>query len=194
MGKGLRTIINEITMENTYPKIIKLNDEKLKNLLIQKSDLIISGRAKSEEIEEIEKQMDETEKLLIAEEKKVNLDEFKEREKEITERMNVCIADINKVKSDVYAKIKSETPQDLRDKYEERKKQKEDKETERNKIALKAQKYTDKIIPAARKLMSEFLEDQYDDYDSLKLENGEIVCTIFNHLEDWKDSFNKRKK
>jgi hypothetical protein len=59
---------------------------------------------------------------------------------------------------------------------------------------LKAQKYTDKIIPLARKAMSEFLEDQYDDYDSLKLEDGKIVCTIFNHLDEWKANFNKRKK
>jgi hypothetical protein len=181
-------------MENTYPKTVKIENEELKKLLKEKSDLIIVGRAKSNEIEELEKQMDETEKELMAEEKKVNLDEFKEREKEITERMNVCIADINKVKADVFAKIKAETPQELRDKYEELKKQKEDKETERNKIALKAQKYTDKIIPIARKAMSEFLEDQYDDYDSMRLEDGEIVCSIFNHLEDWKDSFNKRKK
>ena len=181
-------------MENTYPKTVKIENEELKKLLKEKSALIIVGRAKSNEIEELEKQMEENDKLLQVEEKKVDLSAFKEREKEISGKMDACIAEVKKIQEEIYAKIKAETPQDLRDKYEEIKKQKEDKEIERNKVALKAQKYTDKIIPLARKVMKEFLVDSFDDYDSLQLQDGEIVCSIFNHLEDFKDNYNKRKK
>ena len=175
-------------------KTIKLIDEKLKELLKEKSSLIHTGREKSDDIMKIEEQMAEIDIKLQAEEKKVNLDEFHKKEKAITKRIEKCIADINKVKEEIYAKIKLETPQELRDKYEELKKQKEDKEVERNKVALKAQKYTDLIIPLARKLMTPYLENEYDDYDSLKLENNEIVCSIFNHLDEWRLNFNKTKK
>jgi fructose-specific phosphotransferase system component IIB len=175
-------------------KTIKLTDEKLKKLLKDKSELIHIGREKSDEIMKLEEQMAETDKQLQEEEKKVNLDEFLKREKSITKRMEKCISDINKVKEEICAKVKKETPQELRDKYEKLKKQKEEKEIERNKVGLKAQKFTDLIIPLARKLMTPYLENEYDDYESLKLENDEIVCSIFNHVEEFKSNFNKKKK
>jgi len=175
-------------------KKITLTDEKLKKLLKEKSALIYTGRSKSKEITQLEEQMDALDKQLQSEEKKVDLKEFKTREKAISKRMEKCIKDIEAVKTDIYAKIKAETPQELRDKYEELKKQKDDKELERNKVALKAQKYTDLIIPLARELMKPYLENEYDDYETLKLENDEIVCSIFNHLEEWKENFNKSKK
>jgi UDP-N-acetylglucosamine 2-epimerase len=175
-------------------KTITLTDEKLKKLLKEKSALIHTGRAKSEEITKVEEQMDALDKELQVEEKKVDLKDFHKREKAITKRMEKCIKDIEAVKNEIYAKIKAETPQEMRDKYEELTKQKDALETERNKIALKAQKYTDLIIPLARKLMTPYLENEYDDYETLKLENDEIVCSIFNHLEEWKENFNKSKK
>ena len=175
-------------------KKITLTDEKLKKLLEEKSALIYTGRAKSEEITKLEEQMANIDKELQAEEKKVDLKDFQKREKAISKRMEKCIKDIEAVKTEIYAKIKAETPQELRDKHEALTKQKEELETERNKIALKAQKNTDMIIPLARKLMTPYLENEYDDYESLKLENDEIVCSIFNHLSEWKENFNKSKK
>jgi len=108
--------------------------------------------------------------------------------------MEKCIKDINEIKKAIYAKIKKETPQELRDKYDEINKRKEEMETERNKIALSAQKYNDKIIPLSRDLIKPFLEDAYEDNDTIKVENGEIVATIFSHLDDFKINFNKKKQ
>ena len=181
-------------MTQEYPRIIKLENEELKVLLKEKSELVETGRTKSEEIEVFEKEMEEIEKQLIEEEKKVDLKEFQKKEKSITKRMEKCIDDISKIKKEIYAKIKAETPQELRDKYDAVKKQKEDAEIERNKIALNAQKYNDKIIPISRELTKQYLTDSFDDYDTIKLEDGEIVATIFNHLEEFKVNFNKRKK
>jgi len=178
----------------TYPKIVKLENEKLKRLLEEKSALINTGREKSKEIEVLEEKLEEANQALIAEEKKVNIDEFHAKEKEISDIMDKCIVDIKLFQKDIYQKIKDNTPDELRTNYDKAKKAKEDAESERNKIALKAQKYSDKIVPLTRKLMKPFLENEYDDYDTIAIENGEIVASIFNHVEDFKIKFNQRKK
>jgi len=185
-------LLNKTNME--YPKIVKLTNDELKQLIEEKSKLVIDGRAKSEEIEKLEKEMTEIEKQLIEEEKKVDLKEFKKREKAITKRMDKCVKDINDIKKEIYAKVKAGTPQEIRDKYDAVKKQKEEKETERNIIALNAQKYNDKIIPLGRELMKPLLQDEFEDYDTIMIENGEVVCSIFSHLNDFKIRFNTTKK
>lgn len=180
--------------EQIYPREAKLENEELKGLITEKGELVTQGRGVSVEIEKLELEMSEIEKTLMAEEKKVNLDEFHKREKAITKRMEKCIKDIEEVKKDIYAKIKAETPQELRDKYDVLNKQKEEKETERNKIALSAQKFNDKIIPLSRELMKPLLQDEYEDYSGIMIENGEIKATIFSHLDEFKTAFNTRKK
>ncbi len=182
--------INQITM----PRETKIVNEELKNLIEEKSKLVVQGRATSDEIVELEKQLKEIDSKLQEEEKKVDLGEFKKKEKSITKRMDKCLKDIQEIKEAIYKKIKAETPQELRDKYEEVKKQKDDKETERNKFALAAQKYNDKIIPLSRELTKPLLQDEYEDTDTIVIKDGELVCTIFSHLEEWKDNFNKTKK
>jgi len=182
-------------MENTnYPREIKLTNDELKELIEKKAEIVNNGRAKSEEIEKLELEMAEIEKQLIEEEKKVDLEEFYKREQAITKRMEKCIKDIDDVKKAIYAKIRKETPQELRDKYDEVKKTKEDKEIERNKIALEAQKYNDKIIPLSKELIKPFLQDEYEDNDSIMIKDGEITAYIFSHLNDFKVRFNATKK
>jgi hypothetical protein len=179
---------------NNYPREIKLSNEELKELIIAKGKLVDEGREKSREIEKVEEEMDATEKLLMEEEKKVNLDEFSKKEAFITKRMEKCIADMDKLKVEIYEKIKSETPQEIRDKYDELKKQKDELETERNKIALSAQKYNDKIIPLSRELIKPHLQDDYEDNETIRVENDELKATIFSHLNDFKIRFNTTKK
>jgi hypothetical protein len=177
-----------------YPKKIKIENPKLKKLLEEKAEIIGKGRAKSEEIEKLEIELGEINQKLIEEEKKVDLTEFHEKEKEISKTMDECISKIKEIREEIVAKIKENTPQELRDEYDKVDKLKEEAEIERNKFALKAQKYNDKIIPMARKIMSPYLENEFDDYDSLSIEDGNIICSIFNHLEEFKINFNKKRK
>lgn len=175
-----------------YPKTVTIDDVKLKKLLSQKGELITVGRAKSEEIEQLEKELAETDAKIQEEEKKINIDDLLEREKEQTKIVEECIEKMKIIKKEIYDRMIAQVPKELHTKYDELKKKKEELETERNKIALKAQKYNDKIIPIAKELMKPFLQDQYEDYDTLQLEGDEIVATIFNHLVDWKANFKKK--
>ena len=175
-----------------YPKNVTIENDKLKALLQKKGELIAIGRGKSEEIEQLEKEMEETDKLVQEAEKKVNIDDLLEKEKVETKIVEECIEKMKVIKQEIFDRMMAQTPPELRTKYDELKKKKEDLETERNKTALKAMKYNDKIIPLAKEMMKPFLEDQYDDYDTLALDGDEIVATIFNHLSDWKANFKKK--
>lgn len=175
-----------------YPRIVQISNEKLKKLLEQKGELIVVGRATSEEIELIDKEMDETDKLIQAEEAKVDISDIDVKQRATGERVDEAIKEMNALKQEIYERMMAQTTPELRTKYDELKKKKDELETQRNKVALKAQKYNDKIIPIAREMMKPFLQDQFEDYDSLQLEGEEIVATIFSHLNDFKTNFKKK--
>ncbi len=175
-----------------YPKTVTIESPKLKTLLQKKGELINIGRAKTDEIEQLEKDMEATDQEVQAEEKKVNIDDLLEREKAETKIVEECIEKMKVIKQEIYDRMIAQVPKELHEKYDKIRKDKETLEEERNKIALKAQKYNDKIIPLAKEMMKPFLEDQYDDYDTLQLQGDEIVATIFNHLNDFKTNFKKK--
>lgn len=175
-----------------YPKTVIIENPKLKDLLVKKGELIKIGRAKSEEIEVVEKEMTEVDIKLQEEEAKVDISDLNDKQKAIGAKVDEAIKEMNEVKEEIFARMMAQTNPEYRTKYDELKKKKEELETERNKIALKAQKYNDKIIPLGKESMKPFIEDQYEDYDTLQLEGDEIVATIFSHLNDFKSNFKKR--
>lgn len=175
-----------------YPKTKQIENNKLKELLTKKGELVFTGRAKSEEIETTEKQMEEIDLKVQEEEKKVDITDLNDKAKAISVKVDKAIKEMEIVKKEIFDRMIKQVPAELHTLYDELKKKKETLEEERNKIALKAQKYNDKIIPLGKELMKPFLEDQYDDYDSLYLDNGEIYATIFNHLVDFRNNFKKK--
>lgn len=176
----------------TYPKKIKLHHEKLKQLLEEKGKLIKEGIKKSEYIETYENTLQEIDKKIQAFEATVDISDLGEKAKVITEEVNQAIAKMEVIKKEIYDRMKKDAPKELYVEYDNLKKLKEETESERNKLALNAQKYTDKIIPLARKLMTPYLEDEFDDYGAIKLENDEVVAQVFNHLEDFRQNFKSK--
>lgn len=176
-----------------YPRKIKVENNKLKKLIEEKGVLINTGRGISNEIEIAEKEKNDIEKKIIEIEKGVDVDAFQNEAKEVSKRMEVCISDLKEIKKKIYSKIKDAIPKELSDKYDDIKNDIEKKENSRNRIAIKAQKYNDIIIPLGRKLMSKYIEDEFEDFDTLKIEDGVVVATIFSHLNDFKINFKKKK-
>jgi phenylalanyl-tRNA synthetase alpha subunit len=173
-------------------RTIKLENKKLLNLLTEKGDLINTGREVSDKVESYEKEMEELDLKVQEAEKKVDITDLTDKEKEISDRVQKCIDDMNAVKQEIYKRMSEQVDHTLHEEYEEVKKRKEQAEEVRNKIAIKIQKFNDKIIPLTRTLMKPFIEDEYEDYDTIKIEDGEIVATIFSHLDDFKDNFKKK--
>lgn len=175
-----------------YPKTVTIENDKLKNLLLKKAELVNVGREKSTKIEELDQEMEELDKKIQEEEKKVDISDINEKQKVSVSKVEEAIKEMEALKKEIYDRMKTQVPGELHVKYDEVKKEKEQLEEERNKVALKAKKYNDKIIPLAKDMMKPFLTDMYEDYDTLQLQGEEIVATIFSHLADFKNNFKKK--
>jgi len=179
-------------METQYPRTVVLEHPKLKQLLEEKQQQILDGRRESNEIEKIEAEMESIDKQIAEYEKQADISDLDEKAKIVTEEMNTVFAKMEEIKQELSDRARAQVPPELYEQYQELEKQKELAERRRNKFALKAQKYTDRIIPIVRALMKPFLQNEYEDYESVAIEDGEVVGKIFNHLEDWKKSFAKK--
>lgn len=177
-----------------YPRKIVLEDKKLTKLLQEKSEMILEGRKVSEDIDAIQAEMDEVDKEVQAIEATVEADDLKAQAEELTKEFNAVMTKMEDNQKELRKRLHDIVPQELKEKYESKKKEKENLENMRNRLALKAQKWNDKIIPLGRKLMKPFIEDMYEDYDTLRLENGEVVATLFSHLDDFKKNFSAKQK
>ncbi len=173
---------------------ITIENDKLKKLLADKGELINEGRATSEEIEKLEKQLEDIDKEVQEIEKKVDTADLEKEATSATENFNEAVRRMDLIKQEIYNRMAKLVPEELSKRYEDTKKTIEELEIKRNKIALKAQKFTDKIIPLARKEMAKFIKDEFEDYESLTLENGIIKGIIFNQVEEFKANYRKRQQ
>lgn len=183
-------------MENvpTYPRTVTLSDPKLTKFVKEKGDMVLEGRKISEEIDTVEAEMTTIDQEVVALEKAVDISDLKSEADKLTEEFNAVTTKMEALNTQIRDRMKQSVPQEFKDKYDNKKKEKDELESKRNKVALRIQKWNDKIIPLARKIMATFIENEFEDYDTLRLENGEVVGTIFNHLEDWKKTFFNKKK
>lgn len=176
-----------------YPRTIVIEEHKLKKLLQEKAEFILRGREKSEAIDLLEAEMDAKDKEIQEIEKSVDLTDIKAEAEVINKEMERVMKLAQEVNQKTFTRLKEKTVVRIKE-YEELKKKKENLENERNKFALKANQKTDKIIPLGQKLMRPFIMDEWEDYDTLCLENGEVTCTIFSHIEDFKKMHRSKKK
>ncbi|MEK9208059.1 MAG: hypothetical protein AAB922_06225 [Patescibacteria group bacterium] len=177
----------------SYPRTVVLEDEKLRKLLEAKAELITQGRVISDEIVQKEADLEQIDKDIQAVEKTVEADDIKKKAEEITLKFNEVLKDMDLVKKELYDRMREGVGKELPAKYEAVKAEKEKLENDRNKIALKVQKFNDKAIPIGRRLMKPNLENEFEDYDSLRIENGQVVGTIFSHLDDFEKRFREKK-
>lgn len=177
-----------------YPKKVTIDNPKLKKLILEKEELVLKGRAISEEIEKIEDQLESIDAEIQTLEKDVDISDLNEKAEKITEEFNLVVGKMDSIKTKIYERMKEVVDSKVTDLYEKMKVKKEELETERNKIALQAQKRRDKIIPLARKAMEGYLESPYEDYNSIVIDNDQIVGSIFNHKEEWETKFLSKKQ
>ncbi len=102
----------------TYPRKIKIENEKLKQLLAEKDTLVMQGRKLNETIETYVENMKEVENKLIEEEKKVDISIFATEAEECTNEMNALMAKMQAVQKKMFDYIRENTPQELRTEYE----------------------------------------------------------------------------
>lgn len=178
----------------TYPRVHTIDNPKLKELLEKKTDLVLEGREVSLEIEEKEAKMDEIDKAIQEVEKTANIKELDPLVEDITNRMNKLMEEMEVVKKELYERCRKVVPVNMTLDYEQAKLDKEELENKRNKIGLKIQKIKDRIIPMTQKIAKPLLEDEFEDFGDLRIENNQVIIEIISHLEAWKEARAKKLK
>src|SRR3990167_4847718 len=148
-------------MENAsvYPRTVVLSDDKLTKLLKEKADLILEGRKVSEDIEFVEAEMNTIDKEVQEIEATVEVADLKAEAEQLTVQFNAIMNKMEENQNKVRERLHKIVPEGLKNKYDNKKKEKEELESSRNKIALRVQKWNDKIIPLARKIMKSLLQN-----------------------------------
>lgn len=172
--------------------MITLENKKLHDWIVQKDELVEQGRAKSREIEAIEK------KIETFERKEKQITGEVQPQKELKEEGDGLIKELEKTmkRLEELGKIIEEEklnaiPKEMKEEHQALLKEREQKERERNKIALKVQKIKDRVVPLIQKEVKPLLKE-YDDIETAKTKDGKVVINTFNHLVDWKRAFKSR--
>lgn len=173
-------------METQYPKRIIIDNPRLTQILEEKNDMVMEGREKSIEIEEYDVKLAELDKQMVAIEQTVDISDLDEQAKVVTEKTNAILAEMKEIEQARFNRCDAAIPQELKDEYKQLGKIKEEKENERNKIGLKVQKWKDKIIKMTQNTAKDYLKEEFEDFNDIRMENGELILEIFSHLEDYK--------
>lgn len=165
--------------------MIKFKHPKLKDLLTLKEQLVIKGRAVSQDLEEIEKEIEtlnNDEKEITS---KVEPKELIEKGEKINAQIQELIKELEAVSKEIQEiKIKA-IPQEMYDRHYELRDLREKTERERNKIALKVQKIKDKAVPIIQKMVKPYLKE-FEDIEKADIVGDEIVVTLFNRIDEYK--------
>lgn len=172
--------------------MITLENPKLYKLIEEKDALVKTGRKISSELETIEfkiNKLQDKEKVITGKHQNKELMTKGEIARLEMERAMKAFDEIaNQIHADKLAAI----PQTMKDEHFALLKLRSDKEADRNKVALKIQKYKDKMIPLLKKLIKPHL-GEFDDTETVEVKDGKILVTTFNYIEDFKKKFKDRK-
>lgn len=180
--------------EMNYPKTVILEHPKLRKLLEEKNRMVLEGRELSVDIEQLDEEMRLIDEAIQKEEGKAEVSDLKVKANQLADQMKELVNQMEDIRKTLYSRAREKVDKSLINDYESKKKLKETKEEERRKIALRVQKWNDRIIPLSRRLMKPALKDEFEDYYSLVMENDKITGTIFNHLEEFKTRFRDKNK
>ena len=173
--------------------MIKIEDKKLAKYLTDKDKLVSEGIAVSVELEKIEKKIEKCEaqeKKLTA---KVQPKELGEKAEKLKKEINDKLREFEKVAGEITKEKLAGIPKKLEKEHKDLLKLKEQKEKERNKIALKVQKIKDRAIPIIQKVVAPQLKE-FEDIQTATVKNGVVKVKVYSRLEEWKESFRKHRK
>jgi predicted nucleic acid-binding Zn-ribbon protein len=172
-------------------KTIKIDDKRVLKLLEEKEVLVKSGRRISDEILRMETKITDCE----TKEKKITAQhqhkEMGDKAEALKAQINKLVKEFEKVASDITLDKLAAIPKDLEKTHRDLMKAKEEKERERNKIALKVQKIKDRVIPMIKKHVTPHLAE-YEDIQNVEVKKGEVVASVYSALDEWKESYRKK--
>jgi predicted nucleic acid-binding Zn-ribbon protein len=173
-------------------RTLELDHAKLKELLEAKYPLVTEARKISSAIDVLELKIEKNKDKQRKYTSECEPTELIEKGNALAKEIEAKLTKLEETQKEIHKLKIANVPQAIGDEYESLKKQKEEKELERNKIAIKVQKIKDRATPIIQKLVKPALKE-YDDIDTAELnKSGKIVVRIFNYQEQWQDAFKKK--
>jgi hypothetical protein len=170
-----------------------IENKKLYDLAITKESVGKELLAVIEELEVIEKDIKEFERQEKEITASVIPDETLKAEGDaLVEVFNNTLKRLEEIGKQIEAKKLEAIPKEMEESHKDLMKKREEKERERNKLALKMQKCRDKMVPILKKDVRPSLEE-YGDVEKVQAtEDNKVEITTFNYLEDFKRKFKYR--
>lgn len=176
-------------------RTITIENPKAVDFIRLKDSLVEGGIKLSREIEKLEdiiaKQNDVERKYTDKDTPEIKnlIEEGDVIEKEMNERMK----ELEELGNKIMALKLEQIPEDLMKKHYDLRKEKEEKERERNKVALRVQKIKDRLVPLMRKILKPELTE-FEDTETVKVAGNKLEVNIFSHLDDWTRKFREAKE
>lgn len=173
------------------PKVLNIENKKIFGYLKDKDTLVKEGRKISQTIDDIQSEI----MKLEADEReitgKVEPKELIEEGTKLQVEINASINKLEKLAKKIEQEKLDAIPADIKKKHLALIDKKQEKERERNKVALKVQKIKDRVVPMIKKEVTPHLE-QYEDIETAVVKGQKVEIQIFSHLEQWKAAFTKK--
>ncbi len=175
--------------------MIELDNKKIKDFLLQRDELVKTGRQISVDIEKIEDKIrvfESKEKMITSKIKPSK--EHVELGQKLTDEINEKIKELEKLGNDIDNAKLAAIHADMKKEHLSLMDEKEKLERERNKVALKVQKIKDRMVPLIQKEVKPLLKDEFDDIETAIIEDGKVIIKTCNYLADWKRTFRNTRK
>lgn len=171
---------------------MEIINPKLRLLLLEKDEFVKKGRSVSNDIEKLDKKIEDAKTRQREYTNNCNPEDLIAKGNAIEKQVNDLLKVLETIGNEVQATKIAAIPAKEIKQYETLKAEREEKERERNKLALKVQKIKDKAIPMIQKAVQPSL-GEYEDMESAQIKGEKIIVTTFSHLEEWKKAFKKKQ-
>lgn len=175
-------------------RIVTLDNPKLHQLVYEKSEMILEGIKVTDQIESVERDLKRINLKIKKVENGVDVKDFDKQGQVLKAEALKIAKQIAALNVQIHARYSEAVPKELIQEYRDAEKKKEELESQRNKIGLKVQKWKDKIIPLSQKVGKPYLEEEFEDFNTVRIQDGKVVLEIFSHLEEFKQNFRERNK
>lgn len=171
--------------------MIELQNKRLYDYIVEKDRLVDIGRGFSRDIETIDvkiKKLENKEKAITG--KVVPPQDLVDKGEALAKQITDLHVELTKIAEAINKTKMDAIPTEMIGEHRGLLKEKEQKERDRNKIALKVQKIKDKLIPIVQKEVKPLL-GEYDDIETARAKNGKVVIETFNHMTEFKKRFRR---
>lgn len=174
-------------------KMITIENKKLHDWIVQKDELVSEGRKIQTEIERIQKGIENYEKK----EKEITgkiipRKELTDEGDELARGIESTMKRLEELGRMIEQEKLDAIPKSIKEAHQTLLKERQEKERNQAKIALKIQKIKDRVVPLIQKEVKPLLKE-YDDIETAKVKDGKVIINTFNHLEDWKRVFKSKQ-